>query len=141
MSTLSEAWRTAPKAIQDFCNAWSQDRTFYCNPFYSPIYDPYKDYFTGYGTYFPGYRGFDIFRHNMRVQSILYGQYDPSKIEFENSITFIFPGDQPARVHPPYSGYGDQFNEPELNLDNYPRAKYRVRKSYWTGTPRKRRNL
>jgi hypothetical protein len=140
MGTLSEAWHSAPKPIQDFYNAWSQDRMFYCNPFYDPILDPYKTYFRVGGTYFPGHRGFDIFRHNMLSQFILYGQFDPSVVVFDNSPYFLFPGDQPLRDPLHFYGYFDQFNEPEYYIDNYPRAKYRVRKSYWTGTPRRRRN-
>lgn len=35
----------------------------------------------------------------------------------------------------------DQFLAPELLSWYYPRPKYNVRRSYWTGVPRRRRNL
>jgi hypothetical protein len=141
MSTLSDAWRACPPAIRDFYVNNSALFTFHLWHADDPWNPPARGVFYTIGQSFIGHRGFDIFCRNMTSQLYLTGSFDP-----QITLLDVAMGTFDGRIEPYYDL--DHFYSfappPDLFPDfivNYPRAKYRVRRSYWTGAPRHRRNL
>lgn len=141
MSTYSDAWRAASNETRAAYNGFAQRYTYFTGPFWPPDY-PYDQSYFFYGTHPAlGYRGYDIFCHNLTAQIALTGSFDPDVILTKPEPTYSEPIDSPVFDASFLDGWGDQMFDPALWEYNYPRLKYRVRKNYTRGQRTARRNL
>lgn len=141
MSTYSEAWHTMDPAVRDFYVNWALINT--AQSWHAEWWEEYHQWlpFTALGQAFPGYLGFHIAQRNWGIQLFETGSFNP------NVVLLTDPGPGwDTNWEPQYSSWGFPFYGsiyivvPDYCY-NYPRPKYRIRRSYWTGAPRRRRNL
>jgi hypothetical protein len=141
MSAWSEAYHAMPREDQEFCHNWSLRASFYCTPFLSD--DPYQ---INPGFFMPGHgwtgaTSADVAHSNLNVNFFMNGTC-------RNVPMILFPAgygfnldDEPARSPFGYYPWYPQFEWiPTLSLV-YPRPRFKARRTYWTGVPRRRRNL
>jgi hypothetical protein len=141
MGAIQQAWKDCPSDLQQFYVSWSDRNTRWCNPFAADPWPGYKEHFTTFGSSFNGATGYDIFRVNMSYQLFNFGVFDPARIELIiPALYWVNELQPPADASGTYA-YQFQWDTIPTYATNYPRPKYRVRRSYWTGAPRQRRNL
>lgn len=141
MSTYSEAWHNMDPDIRNFYRNWA-DRNCAQNWHVEWLeeYDLWWQFFS-LGQSYPGYLGYHVAQRNWGIQLFLSGSFS-SAVVLLHIPAFGYTG----AIEPAYDAFGFNSYEstfgsiPEIAF-NYPREKYRVRKSYWTGAPRRRRNL
>jgi hypothetical protein len=152
MSTYSEAWKNMDPDIRQFYVAWADINTLRCDHVeYDPVYGFWMQFFIRDELYPPPdivpkyiywmFRGIDLMIHNIKRQVYYTGSFDPNVV-----LLHIPDGSISGRLQPVYDETPiSAFQEAPLTVPdyayNYPRAKYKIRKSYWTGAPRRRRNL
>jgi len=141
MSAYSEAWNAMDPATRTFYVNFASIRCQFMGH-QAGQYDPaFGDYYEVYGHVFQAQRGFDVAARNFGEQLFGTGSFDPNTIIWtEQDLVFgseILPFYQPGL----YEGWWNPWTTIEQYAIQYPRAKYNVRKSYWTGAPRRRRNL
>ena len=141
MGAVQQAWEDCPPDIQQFYVSWAHLHTYFCNPFDDPSYIGPGSHFYTFGQSFTGSTGYDVFRVNMSYQLFNYGSFDPSRVELIIPALAWFNTEQPPADPSGTYGYQDQFDTIPKYAVNYPRPKYKVRRSYWTGRSRRRRNL
>lgn len=141
MSAYSEAWHNTPPAVRDFyrnyhrrylCHGWKAE--------WDPVLKRWWPFY-GIGWLFSGYSGFSMAVNNWLVQLFDFGKFNPALVQFELDPWWPYPPIQPTGPVPFRGGWPDQFFEIPFWAENYPRPKYKVRRQYWTGKPRRRRNL
>jgi hypothetical protein len=141
LSAKSEAWHTMDPKIREFYVSFAQLNTFYCNPFgWNPLYEQ-KYHFFGFGVGFIGSNGYNIATSQWTSQLWNLGSFEKnsilwSKTNIFHEVTLGPMTDMFWQTAPP-----NQWSDVTYWGENYPREKYRIRKSYWTGVPRRRRNL
>lgn len=141
MSTYSEAWQTTPPAVRDFYRNYHRRNLAHC---WKEHYDwTYQMWFafTTIGWSFLGYSGYALAQVNWAHQTFLTGSFNTAIVNLT-----ILPDWPPPDVQPVGPGlndgaYPDQFQAIPAYAIEYPREKYKVRRQYWTGKPRRRRNL
>jgi len=141
MSTYSEAWEQTDREIQDFYVNFALNNLGFLGH-YEDQYDPdFGGYFFIGGLSGLGWRGWHVFQHNLSGQLFSFGSFDRNRVLFSEQDFIgeidIFPWFNIFF----FEGWPIQFEDVPAEALNYPRLKYNVRKSYWTGTPRRRRNL
>ena len=141
MSTYSEAWHNTPPAIRDFYRNFADLNTIFCGRDLANPDWPLYGYFTTLGWAFLCYRGPDIAAHNWTAQLFDHGSFDPATVVMQLQEMW-----EDGYIGPAFSAgglfdWGAQFRDVPLYAENYPKPKYKIRKSYWTGAPRRRRNL
>jgi hypothetical protein len=141
MSAHSDAWAAAPPAVQAFYVNFASLNTIFCQHTLGDQSFPYFGYFTTLGWSFLGYRGYDVFQHNFTVQLAISGAVDPAIVVMQLQELWETGHIGPAFSAGGFLDWGEQFRDVPAFAENYPRAKVRPRRSYWTGAPRRRRNL
>ncbi len=141
MSVASDAWEITPPAIRDFYVNYH--RRYLAHGWKAGYFVPGKFWFpfSGLGWSFQGYSGYALFQANITAQQFPLGFFDVAKVQLETDPDYPPPSIQPAGPFPWLGAYPDQFIEIPDVASQYPRAKYKVRRSYWTGKPKRRRNL
>jgi len=141
VSTYSDAWASMDPAIRTFYRNWADINTAQS---WHVDWDPTSQIWTPFytvGQSFPGYLGNHVASRNWGVQLTQNGSFDPNTVVL-NIPTLSWSGlSQPAFDAFDFEAYGEANSVVEQYAVNYPRPKYKVRKSYWTGAPRTRRNL
>lgn len=144
MSTYSDAWHNADPQIQQFCHSFAQLKTFYLGPFWDPDepypYGPWQPFST-LGQTFPSSRGRDIYYHNLTAQIWDVGFFDRHTLLLGIPLFTYNDQIEPYYDPGPYYSFADQFTVIPDVCYPYPRPKFKIRRTYWTGTPRRRRNL
>jgi hypothetical protein len=149
--------------LRNFYVSWAQINCAQCwHVDYLADYDLWIP-ISWFGQSFAGYLGFHVAQRNWGVQLLDHGSFD------KNSIIIQIPGFSTTGLYEPdYDVYGnvsyESFTlsfldytsinkyvdpptdppteeEPMFFAYNLPRLKYKIRRSYWTGAPRRRRNL
>ena len=141
MSAYSEAWHAMLPSVRDFYRNFAHSHTRFSNPWRTPEDPSYLEYFTTFGQSFPGSLGWHVAQHNFGAQLVNYGQFNHDLVEIAvPAFTF---NDEPEPVYDPIGAYsfGNQFSVTPVYCFNYPRPRYKARKTYWTGAPRRRQNL
>jgi hypothetical protein len=141
MSTFSEAWHTMDNKVREFYIAYSLINTYFCNPFdWDPVYRT-KLFFYTFGTGWNGPRGIDVAMKNWTCQLWASGSFAPNSVLWSTFSIWDYVVLGP--MNDPFWGstFDPQFKVITDWAINYPRQKYRIRRSYWTGIPRRRRNL
>lgn len=163
MSTYSEAWKAMDSDLRNFYVSWSHINSYQLWHWeYWPEYE-FWNTVNYYAQGLPGYLGYHIAQRNWGIQTVLNGSFDKNKIllglrnypndgvfeplydcwnwfNYQSGATDLLdftsinqyvdpPTDPPTEEEPFFYGY------------EMPRLKYKVRKSYWTGYPKRRRNL
>lgn len=141
MSAHSDAWTAAPPAVQAFYVNFASLNTFFCNPDRANPDPPDFGYFTTFGWAFLGYNGYHVFEHNFTVQLAVSGVVDPAIVVMQLQELWEADHIGPAFSAAGFLDWGEQFRDVVDFAWNYPKPKYKIRKSYWTGAPRRRRNL
>lgn len=141
MSVYSQAWRDTPPAVRDFyvnyhrrfcAHSWKAE--------YSIVIQQWVP-FQSIGWSFLGYSGVALAMANWERQTFLTGSFNPAIVLMTDDPDYPPPDLQPIGPNPWDGAYTDQFISVPSAAFNYPREKYKVRRSYWTGAPKKRRNL
>jgi hypothetical protein len=141
MSAWSAAYHAMPRKDQEFCHNWALRSSFYCTPFIpADPYDP-NSHFATLGSCWTGATGADVAHSNLNVQYFIFG-------DCVNRPMVLYPAgygfnenDEPARDIFAMYCYWPQFEWVPMMAFNYPRPFFKARRSYWTGAPRRRRNL
>lgn len=139
--TYREEWDTAPQWVRTFYHSFSDRYTALCAPFW---YDAWgiKVHFDTAPFYDAViHTAYQLFRFNMIFQDAMLGYHDPQLIYWSTDDPYYGP-------HPslPSQSWMDIAVQDQLELvpdmaSNYPAPKRKVRRSYWTGVSRRRRNL
>lgn len=142
MSVYSEAWHNLSPRTRDFYVNFQRVRM---NQTWHESYNydwDFWNHFTMFGWSFSSYFGYAIAYRNWSCQTQATGSFNPEIIMWSREENFWTPHPTPITSY--ITGYGNYHNEfkdiPDFAFE-YPRAKYKVRRSYWTGKPRRRRNL
>ena len=123
-------WDTAPPATREFWNNLANSQSDQCRPPYTQI-----------GWSFVRYNAYQLYAHNMHYQLTLYGRYDSSRVEFVDNHSFAAPSTSvPLDTHNLVQ-YFAQYAVIPTTATDYPHAKTRACRHYWTGLSRPRRNL
>lgn len=141
MSTYSAAWSAASNETRAAYNSFALRYTYYLNPFWVDGASPPAESYTTLGWSFLGYRGFDVFCHNLTSQTALYGTFAPDRILLTAHALFSDPSPDMAFDIAGFTSWGDQLTDPEALAYNFPRARYRPRRCYTSGLATRRRNL
>jgi hypothetical protein len=163
MSTYSEAWHSMDPDLRNFYVSWSQANAYQL--WHWEWSNNYQMWFPVnlYAQSLGGYVGYHIAQRNWSIQTFETGSFDQNHINLIWNEWGINPSWEPQRD--PFDWYRywrmtddlldltsiniyvapptDPPTEEEPNFWGYPmpRAKYKIRRSYWTGAPRRRRNL
>lgn len=141
MSTYSDAWHAlSPKTLSFYHNfqrvrmnqTWHEHYDWGVGRWYSFSDGPWI--FHSYFAYAIAYR-------NWTMQLFDTGSFNPEIVQWAINEEFSPPHPTPQSG---IFGYGDYHHEAidiPLHAFEYPREKHNVRRSYWTGKPRHRRNL
>jgi len=141
VSTYSEAWHATPRPVQDFYRNYQ--RRNLQHSWKAEYVDPPGLWigFITFGWAFLGYTGFALAQANWREQTLRTGSFDPQKVLLTVSPDWPPPAIQPVGPGGNDGAYPDQFVEVPAMAFNYPREKYKVRRTRWTGKPMRRQNL
>ena len=144
MSVYSQAWHDMDPDIRQFYVSVAQLRTAYLRPFwaYDDLSQEYrKCHFEGPGFYFIAITPLGVASHNWTFQLWDHGSFD-------TNITTYWTYDYPPPLHLdlPIDPFGflpiyQQFEIIPTDGYPYPRPTCKIPKTYWTGVPRRRRNL
>ena len=163
MSTYSEAWHSMDPDLRNFYVSWSQRNAYQLWHWeWWPEYEMWMPV-NYYAQSLGGFLGYHIAQRNWGIQTYIDGSFN------KNTILLVTPDWPPdAEVEPQYDVFGfmyyhsmatdlldlttiniyvDPPTDPptEVPPDFFgypmPRLKYKIRRSYWTGAPRRRRNL
>ncbi len=141
MSTYSDAWHNTPPATRDFYRNYHRRYLAHCwKNYYWWQYQIWMPFY-GVGWSWLGYSGYALAQANWTDQVRHFGSFNPAIVML--SIDPYWPP-PPIQPHGPgiyHGAYPDQFVAVPEFADPYPREKYKVRRQYWTGKPRRRRNL
>jgi len=139
--SLRDEWDNCKPSTRAFYQGFADRMTNLCSMFIgAPPYDWYGHFF-GLGQSWVVRSPYGLWHINMLTQDYWWGGHEPDRIYWcdePDPLTGLptLPGD---------AWYGfpvyDQLEAIPTLAINYPRPKYRVRKSYWTGISRKRRNI
>ena len=141
MSILSQAWHDTPPAIRDFYHNYHRRHLAHCWKA-EHLDSPPRWIRFHYGVWsFASSPGFNMLIANLEWQLWLTGRYDLGVVFFTDDPYYPPPFVQPLGPIPWAGAYPDQFIAVPDMAWNYPRSKYKVRRSYWTGKPRHRRNI
>lgn len=141
MSTYSDAWQNTPPAIRDFYRNYHRRNLAHCwKAEYGPPPLKWIPFFT-LGWSFQGYSGYALMMANLNIQVWLTGSFNVATVLLEVDPAFPPPSIQPTGPGLWRGSYPDQFAVVPAVGINYPRAKYKVRRQYWTGKPKRRRNI
>jgi len=128
-------------AVRDFYRGWSDINTR--NFWHAEWSEAYKMWFPFYEftESYPGVLGFHLAMHNFVWQLADTGTFNKNIVILR--VPFF---SDTGNLEPPRDIVGNRsWGDPIVTIPtyawNYPREKYRTRKSYWTGAPRRRRNL
>jgi len=163
MSVYSEAWHSMDPDLRNFYVSWSQINSYQLWHWeWDDVYDMWTQV-SYFAQSLPGYLGYHIAQRNFGIQIALNGSFDKNTILLGERN---FPAD--GNYEPLYDAWNwfnyqsgatdlldfesiniyiepptDPPNEEEPFFWGYPmpRSKYKIRRSYWTGAPRRRRNL
>jgi len=141
MSTYSDAWHNMDPDIRNFYRNFADRNTAQSwHVEYFDLYDMWMS-FAMFGLEFLGYLGYHIAQRNWGLQTAETGSFDSS-----TCLLSVAEFNEFGDIEPQYDignilFYGNIWDWAPAFCYNYPREKYRVRKSYWTGAPRRRRNL
>ena len=130
MSTYADAWHAMQPPIRDFY----RNHAFLNTRFSTP-------HFTTFGFVFYRRRGIDLSSANFAYQLRQLPRVDinrPVILNFSlwDDLPYSLPCDDFA-----WSTTFQQFATVPAYAFEYPRTKFKVPRSYWTGAPRRRRNL
>ena len=163
MSTYSEAWHSMDPDLRNFYVSWAQINCSQCwHNEYFPLYDLWLP-INLWAQSLQGYLGYHVAQRNFGIQLALYGEFNKNNcllcipafgtsglvepaydiffaqayysfcidlLDYESINKYVDPPtDPPTEEEPIFFGYP------------LPRSKYKIRRSYWTGAPRHRRNL
>lgn len=130
MSTYSDAWRATPPAVRDFYRNHARKYLLPCQPHFETI---------GYQFYLR--RGLDLAIVNWEYQILDVGSFNPAiAIILDYSTWEDLEYSLPLDAIPLWTTFNAYATVPEFGTD-YPRLKHNVRRSKWTGSPRRRQNL
>jgi len=141
MSTYSEAWHNTPPAIRDFYRNFHHRYLRFARRIPYDETPPKFGWFTTIGWSFHAYFPYSIAMKNWTYQKATTGSFHPALVAMREHDGFSDPS-----PGPPYSSFfldswSDQFLDIPDYATNYPKPKFRVPRTYWTGKPRHRRNL
>lgn len=142
MSTYSDSWEATPPKVRDFYRNYAQR---HCVQSWKTVWDPIAGHFWpffGAMWVFWATRGIDIAIGNWKNQLAVSGSFNTAIVLFDLTPTLPPPPIQPAHGPGLDGDLPDIYATVPLDPTNqYPRAKYNVRRTYWTGKPKRRRNL
>ena len=163
MSTYSDAWHSMDPNLRNFYVSWSQiNASQLWHWEWNDLYDmwfPVNLFAQSLG----GFLGYHIAQRNWGIQLFDSGTFDKNKIMLIWNEWGINPSFEPRYDILDFKRYWRMFDDLlDLNSINIyvdpptdppteeepffwgypmPRSKYKIRRSYWTGAPRRRRNL
>lgn len=141
MSDLSTAYHAAPPAVRDFLRNYTRKHLSCQGPWrIPPLYDT-RQYFYTPGQPFTAYTTWDLWKTNYTAQIYYTGSPTPEQpIILTPSFSWT---NLPEPIFDLWGDWsrGSQTLLPKQLLVNYPRPYSRGRRHYWTGAPRRRRNL
>ena len=162
MSTFSEAWHSMDPELRNFYVSWSQIHTAQN---WHVVWDPDWEYWTGillFAAEHVGWLGYHLAQKNWTQQIADHGSFDINycwlripqfswagilepvrdAFDFDNYESFPLSNLDYTSINtyvdPPTDPPTEE--EPFFWANNLPRLKYKIRRSYWTGAPRRRRN-
>jgi hypothetical protein len=163
MSTYSDAWHNMDPDLRNFYVNWSQINCAQC---WHNVWWPQYDFWEPINLWaqsLQGYLGFHVAQRNWGVQQIISGSFDKNYCKLQipafGTSGLVEPAYDSSGATAYYSFcidlldyssiniYVDPPTDPPTEEDPIfygyplPRLKYKIRKSYWTGAPRRRRNL
>jgi hypothetical protein len=141
MSTYSEAWAAMNPAVRDFYRNWADINS--AQSWHAEWWDAFQFWLPFYtmGISWPGYLGFHIAQRNWGIQTALSGSFNPDTVLLCIPATTWTGLLEPQYDQAENGSYSQFWDVVPVWAINFPREKYKVRKSYWTGAPRRRRNL
>ena len=141
MSTQSSAYHAAPPRVLDFLRNYTRRHLACQGPWRIPPAWNTPEYFYTLGQAFTAYTTWDLWRSNYSAQLFEYGTVNP-----EQPMIVIPAGTWTGLPEPIWDpsgtwSRGSQVLVTPAHAVNYPRPYSKGRRHYWTGAPRKRRNL
>jgi hypothetical protein len=163
MSTYSEAWHSMDPDLRNFYVSWAQINTAQnWHVEYWELYEMWVPILLD-TLYRVGALGYHVAQRNWGIQLFETGSFD------KNTILLNVPLFSQCGLLEPrfdvgelfsYESFGNSYldlatiniyvdpptdppteEDPVFWASNLPRLKYKIRRSYWTGAPRRRRNL
>lgn len=141
MSAKSEAYHGIRSRDLEFLHNWALRNTFYCDPKNILPDDHYGKHFSGFPNGLLGSTGADVAASSLTFLLWWTGAY-------ENSPIALRPADPGAGIDAqpymdPYAMgvYQNQWTWVTADQFTVRRPFYKARRTYWTGAPRRRRNL
>ena len=141
MSNFSESWHTMDPTVRDFYRNFANRYTRFCTPWGVADEYGFKEYFTTFGSSFNAPLGFNVATRNFNAQIFALGSYQKDRTIIVVPSFGWTENPQPIFDWGGASGFPEQFSTIPQFCFNYPRPKVKARRSYWTGAPRRRRNL
>jgi len=132
--------RLSPRDLE-FLHNFALQNTYYCNPRRGVDETDPDRRFKMPGYAWTGSTGADIAHAALNAMAAIHGTAANRSIEIEPPDYGLNPIAQPYRDEFGYWPYLPQFDYVQTYATPYPRASYKVRRSYWTGAPQRRRNL
>lgn len=141
MSYFSETWHDLSPAMLTFYNNWATHHTNLLNRWWKD--DPFfpHEYFNMIVGYWPRPLGRDVAYSQWMGHLAEWGYIKPDFVFWHDHGTWQWQGPMPSRGVINFPTWYDQFIDVIPNAVNYPRAKRKAPRSYWTGKPRHRRNI
>lgn len=140
MSTYSQAWHSTDPAIRDFWRNYATQLTGLCGP--DDTVDPADPdrWFNLVVAAFHRYRGYHVAQRNWSYQLADSGSFHNNSVAWTDNYLWTPRGWEPATDYLWGNDLADQWTDVPLYAWNYPHIGIRVKRSYWTGKPRRRRN-
>jgi len=141
MSAKSEAYHGLQPRDLEFFHNWAHRNTFFCDPKNILPDDFGIRHFRGMPDYLLGSTGADVAATSLSCLLFWYGSYTGHPVEIQPAYPEY---DQPAQPYKDVLGIGvyqDQWTWITPEEASTRRPFYKARRSYWTGAPRRRRNL
>ena len=139
--TYREDWDNVPQEIRTFYRNFCDIYTGLCAPFWYPAWSMMVHFEVPFmaGPY--ARTPYNLFKINMQLQDWWWGYHDAQLIYWADWAPIYGPAITLPQESLMASPVEDQFGLVPEMATNYPAARVRVRKSYWTGISRRRRNL
>lgn len=141
MSTYSQAWHDTPPAIRDFYRNFHNRYLRQARRIDSTPPPGIDDWFSTFGWAFHAYSPAAIAMKNWTYQTFALGSFNPAIVVFATHSAWSDPSPGPPYGVTGLYSWSDQFIDIPNWATQYPRAKRKAPKTYWTGKPRRRRNL
>ena len=141
MSVYSEAWHNTPPATRDFYRNFHNRYLRFARRIPYDETRPEFGWFTSIGWAFHAYFPYSIAYRNWSIQTLHFGAFNPAIVLLLSHVVGSHPDPGPPYEITQFYSWRAQFIDIPPSAYNYPKPKFRVPRTYWTGKPRHRRNL